>query len=146
MDIAYNNNEGKKFYQEVNIVITDMEGNIRSNEQDILQKWSKYYEMHFELQDEMDNDSGEEWAMHVQTAEPYAETPNDVYKEMAVGKLKNGKATGHDQIQPELIKEGGREIKKLTLKIWEDEFILQDWKYGIIRPIHKKGAMMKFDN
>jgi hypothetical protein len=83
-----------------------MEGNIISNEQDILQKWSKYYEMHFELQDEMDNDSGEEWTMHVQTAEPYAESPNDVYREMAVSKLKNGKATGQDQIQPELIKEG----------------------------------------
>jgi hypothetical protein len=34
--------------------------------------------MHFELQDEMDNDNGGEWTMHVQTAETYAETPNDV--------------------------------------------------------------------
>jgi len=79
------------------------------------------------LQDEMDNDSGEEWTMHIQTAEPYAETPNYVYTEMTASDLKNEKATGHDQIQPELIKNGGREIKtviyKLTLKIWEDEII-----------------------
>jgi hypothetical protein len=100
--------------------------------------------MHFELQDEMDNDTGKEWTMHVQTAEPYAETPNDVYTEMAVSEMKNGKANGHDQIQPELIKKGEREIKtviyKLTLKIWEDEIIRQDWKYGIIQPTAKKGG------
>jgi hypothetical protein len=111
-----------------------MEGNIISNKEEVLQKWSKYYEMHFELQDEMENDSAEEWTMHAQTAEPYAETPNNVYTEMAASKLKNEKANGHDQIQPELIKVGGREKKviyKLTLKIWEDEIILQDWQYGI---------------
>ena len=36
--------------------------------------------------------------MCVQTAEPYVEPPNDVVIEMAVSKLRNGKATGHDQI------------------------------------------------
>jgi hypothetical protein len=71
---------------------------------------------------------------------------------MAVSKLKYGKATKHDQILPKLIKEGGKEIKKLlviyklTLKIWEDEFIPQDWKYGVIRPILKKGDMIRCDN
>ena len=69
--------------------------------------------MHFELQDEMDNDSAEEWKMRVQTAELYDGTPNDGYTEMAVSIWKNGKATGHDQIQPELIKEGGRETMKV---------------------------------
>ena len=78
----------------------------------------------------------------VQTAEPYAEPPNDVDFEMAVSKLKNGKATGHDQILAELIKKGGKEFKKviyeLILQIWEEE-IPQEWKYGISFPVHKKG-------
>jgi hypothetical protein len=69
---------------------------------------------------------------------------------MAVSKLKNGKATGHDRIQPKLIKEGGGQIKKviykLTLKIWAYQIILQDWKYGIIHPIPKKGDVMNCDN
>ena len=47
----------------------------------------------------------------VQTAEPNVEPPNDVDIEMAVSKLRNGKATGHDQIPAKLIKEGGKELK-----------------------------------
>jgi hypothetical protein len=87
MDIAYNNNESKKFYQEVTsrrkgfkpqiLLIIDMEGNIMSNKEKVLQRWSIYYEMYFELQNETDNDIGEEWTIHVQSAEPHAEPPND---------------------------------------------------------------------
>lgn len=65
-----------------------MEGNITTNKEKVLQRWSKYYEMYFELQDETDNDSGEEWTMHIQSAEPYAEPQNDVRTETAVSKLK----------------------------------------------------------
>jgi hypothetical protein len=61
--------------------------------------------------------------MCIQTAEPYVEPPNDIDTEMAGGKLKNGKATGHDPIPAISIKEGGKELKKaiyeLFLKIWK---------------------------
>jgi hypothetical protein len=44
---------------------------------------------------------------------------------MAISKLKNGKATGHDQIPAELIEEGGKGLKKviyeLISNIWEAE-------------------------
>jgi hypothetical protein len=43
--------------------------------------------------------------MCVQAAEPYVEPPNDVDIEMAVSKLKNGKATGYDQILAKMTKE-----------------------------------------
>jgi hypothetical protein len=59
----------------------------------------------------MDKDSGEELTMCVQTAEPCGEPPNDGDVEIAVSKLKNGKATGHDLIPAELIKEGEKELK-----------------------------------
>jgi hypothetical protein len=74
--------------------------------------------------------------MCVQTVESYTEPPGDTDIDMSVSKLKNGKAPGHDQIPAELIKEGGTELKKviyeLVLKIWEEEIIPQEWKYGII--------------
>jgi hypothetical protein len=47
--------------------------------------------------------------MCVQAAEPYVEPPSDVDILMAISKLKNGKATGYDQILPRMIKEGGRD-------------------------------------
>jgi hypothetical protein len=57
--------------------------------------------------------------------------------------LKNGKATGHDQILAELIKKGGKDLKnviyELILQIWEEEIISQDWKYSISFPVHRTG-------
>jgi hypothetical protein len=64
--------------------------------------------------------------------------------------MKNGKATGHGQILTELIKEGGKGLKKViykhTLKIWEEKIIPQEWKYGIKSPVHKKGDVTISDN
>ena len=116
METAYNKNEAKKFYQEVNSIrkglklqilpITDREVNTVSNKEEVLQSQSEYDEQHFDLQYETGNDSGEDWAMCVPTAEPYVEPTNDVDTEMAICKLKNRKATGYDQIPAKLIEEG----------------------------------------
>jgi Reverse transcriptase (RNA-dependent DNA polymerase). len=83
--------------------------------------------------------------MCVQTAEPYIEPPNDVDIETAISEMKNGKATGRDQIVAKLIEEGGKELKvidELILKILEEQIIPHEWKYGIICPICKKEDVM----
>jgi hypothetical protein len=49
--------------------------------------------------------------MCVQTTKLDVELPNDVDTETAISKLKN--KTGHDQILAELIKEGGKPLKKV---------------------------------
>jgi hypothetical protein len=41
--------------------------------------------------------------MYEQGAEPYVEPANGVDIEMRISKLKNGKATGHDQSMPKMI-------------------------------------------
>jgi hypothetical protein len=65
---------------------------------------------------------------------------------MILSKLKNGKATGHNQISPKLIKEGGKDPKKviykIIFKIREQEIITQEWKYGIMCKIHKGDVLM----
>jgi hypothetical protein len=53
----------------------------------VLQRWSEYYDKNFELQDGADSSSGEEWTMCIQTAKPYAGTPNDVNMELEISKL-----------------------------------------------------------
>jgi len=50
------------------------------------------------------------------TAEPYVELANDIDIEMAVRKLRDGKATGHDEIPATLIKDRGKELKKVIHK------------------------------
>jgi len=59
IEISYNNSEAKNFYQEVNSVVKEFklqtllfrgkESNIVSNIEKVLQRWSEYYEKHFEL-------------------------------------------------------------------------------------------------
>jgi hypothetical protein len=66
--------------------------------------------------------------MYVRTAE----TPKDVDIEREISKFKNWKATGHDKIPAELVKERGKELRKiiyeLISKIWKEEIIWHEWK------------------
>ena len=92
MEIAYNNNEANKFYQEVKSIrkrftdITKQRGNTVSNKGKVLQRWSEYFEKHFESEDGLDGDSGVVQTICIQTAEPH-----DVESEIAISKLKHGK-------------------------------------------------------
>ena len=65
VEIAYDNNEGKKFNQEMNsirkgikpqtLLIRDREGNIVSNKEKIMQRWSEYMRsiMNFKMEQTM---------------------------------------------------------------------------------------------
>ena len=55
--------------------------------------------------------------MCLQTAEIYLEPPNEVDVETARSKFKNRKATGHDQISAELVKERGKELKEFIYEL-----------------------------
>jgi hypothetical protein len=73
--------------------------------------------MHFELEGGTDSDSGQEWIMWVKTAETSVEPPSSVAIEMAISKLINRKEIGHDQILPKMIKESGKELKKVIYEL-----------------------------
>jgi len=98
-------------------MIRDKEGNVVSDKENILQRWSEYNKKHFELQDGKYNDSGKKLKMSIQTAEPYVEQPKDADPEMAINKFKNGKTTGHDPTPAALINEGGKELKKVIYEL-----------------------------
>ena len=67
----------KKGFNPQTLLIINKEGCVVSNKEKVLQMWSEYYEKHFELQDGMDNDSGEEWTRSIQTPEQYVEPKNE---------------------------------------------------------------------
>jgi len=70
-----------------------------------------------ELEDGTASDSGEEWIMWVKTAELSVEPPNNVAIEIAISKLINRKATGHDQIPAKFLKESAKELKKVIYEL-----------------------------
>jgi len=76
--------------------------------------------------------------------------PSDFKVELAIGKLKNHKSPGIDQIPGELIKAGGRTIccaiHKLIIYIWNKEELPEEWKESIIVPIYTKGDKTDCNN
>ena len=60
-----------------------------------------------------------------------------------ISRLKNGKAAGVDGIVNEIIKHGGEQVHVAMWQLidicFEEESTPEDWKKGMIFPIHKEG-------
>ena len=86
----------------------------------------------------------------IHTIEILVPEPSAFEVELAIGKLKNHKSPGIDQIPAELIKAGGRRIccaiHKLIISIWNKEELPEDWKESIIVRIYKKGDKTDCNN
>ena len=68
----------------------------------------------------------------IHTVEPLVPEPSAFEVELAIGKLKNHKSSGTDQIPVELIKAGGRTIccaiHKLIISVWNKEELPEEWR------------------
>lgn len=66
----------------------------------------------------------------------------------AISTLKNGKATGPDEITAEAIKANIETsvsiLYKLIKKIWEEESFPEEWKPGILMRLTKKGDLSEY--
>jgi len=63
--------------------------------------------------------------------------------------LKAGKAAGCDEIRPEILKalnQGVLWLSHVCKMAWCSGSALKGWKYGVIIPIHKKGARSECSN
>ena len=70
--------------------------------------------------------------------------------EKVVGKLRNGKAAGQDEVVAELLKYG-REVvidwlTEVIQQVWQSGNIPQEWKDATLIPVHKKRARNECDN
>jgi hypothetical protein len=70
--------------------------------------------------------------------------PEKIDVEIAIKRIRNGKAGGGDGIAPEMMKYGGKEmiewLTDLFKQIWREEKVPVEWtKENILIPIHKKG-------
>ena len=70
--------------------------------------------------------------------------------EVAVRKLKNGKAPGSDEIVAELVKNGGQVMVdwlwELLREVWRTKGVPQEWKNAILIPLHKKRSRKDCNN
>lgn len=148
IDENFGAGNSKAFYKSVKNVTTrftprsnvcyDKNGETISDESLVLKRWAEYFEV---LLNNPNHQVQEEFV----TIEPIneAEQPDIEEIDLAIGKLKNGKSGGTDDLTAELFKNGGdtlkNEILDVIIDIWKNETLPKDWETGIIFPIHKKG-------
>ncbi|KAI5739984.1 hypothetical protein M8J77_025899 [Diaphorina citri] len=124
--------------------ILNNEGVLKTENEDILEEWRKYYETAFkEEQRETVNEPNE----REDTGEVTSITSREL--ENAIRSIKCGKAAGSDDIYPEYIKYGGEKLKHILLclfqQCWKENKIPKEWEENII-PLHKKGNTNKCEN
>jgi hypothetical protein len=143
-------NETRKFFegikntrqQEINTpkLVKGSDGNIISQTEQVLNRWREYFCDTLNL-----SDSPAEQVLIEEIINDNQTVDTPSYNEICyiINNLKTNKAAGSDNIPPELIKNGGRTLRKalhrLTLNIWDNEQLPDQWNEGIICPIFKKG-------
>jgi hypothetical protein len=117
-------NEIKKGYQPRINIITDENGNLLADLQNVLNRWKHFFNQVLNVHGVHDVRQ-----MDIHTAEPLVSEPSLVLVEIAIGKLKSYKSPGTDQIPAELIKAQGEtlysEIHRLICSIWNKEELPQ---------------------
>lgn len=153
---AKGRNDSRQFYQKINNVrnefkprITmcrDKSGNIINDKAGILGRWAEHFE-------DLLNQTTEpevEQAIQIGESETPQETPSLEETKKAIKRLKNNKSPGSDSLPSELFKYGGdalvAEIHMLMVKVWNLEVMPQEWKIGLICPLHKKGSQLECAN
>jgi hypothetical protein len=119
-------NEFKKGYQPRINIIKDKNGNLLANPQNVLNRRKNFFNQVLNVRAVHDVRQ-----MGIHMAEPLVPEPSLVEGEIAIGKLKNYKSPGTDQILARMIKAG---VKHYILK-YTDLFVL----YGIRRNGHSIG-------
>ena len=144
-DLYRGTNDFKKGYQPRNVIVKDEKGELVADRHSIMARWRKYFSQLLNVHEDNDVRQAE-----IHTVEPLVPEPSAFQVELAIGKLKNHKSPGTDQIPAELIKAGGRTIccaiHKLIISIWNKEELLEEWKESIIEPIYKKEDKIDCNN
>ena len=122
-------NNFKKGYQPTTIIVNDKKGELVADRHSIMARWRNYFSQLLNVHE--DNDVRQ---VEINTVEPLVPEPSAFEVELAIGKLKNHKSPGTDQIRAELIKVGVRTIccaiHKLIIFIWNKEELPEEWNHS----------------
>jgi len=129
-------NDFKKGYQPRTIIVKDKKGEFVADPHSIMARWRNYFSQLLNVNEYNDVRQAE-----IHTVKPLVPEPSAFEVELAIGKLKNYKSPGTDQIPAEFIKVRGRTIRcaihKLIISVWNKEELPEEWKESIIVPIYK---------
>ena len=157
--MASKSNNMREVHQKKNILIgksskratqiRDSSGNVIKDEASRLQKWAEYFEglLNAEEPEELIDFSSYTPTEEIDISQG---PPSRDELDKAISLLKRNKASGIDNISPELLKVGGNNIREWLLRIcriiWHKELTPSEWGKGIILPLPKKGDLSYCNN
>lgn len=132
----------KKEYNMINI--KDKDGKIITDEDKIMERWRQHFSELTKTNTvilEEEDDINDKQEIELIKKEEMLE---------AIRKLKLGKASGRDNIQPEMIKymgeEGTKKLTEIMNEAIKSKKVPKEWNSGIILPIYKNGDKRECNN
>ena len=127
--------------------ILDEKGQTIRNPEETLARWQRHFAEVLNVQKKAAEEVVSELEDH-----SHGETDEVSREEVAkaVGKLRNGKVAGQDEVVAELLKYGGEVVidwlTEVIQQVWRSGKIPQEWKDATLIPVHKKRARNECDN
>lgn len=122
--------------------VRDKHNQLKTNITEILEVWREYYEEKY-MGEETEGIEREGIIEQIAANDNHMEEIRSEELEEAISRIKVGKASGADKIDPEMIKWIGKEGKKWLLEIireaWRTNKMPREWEDNLLIPIHKKG-------
>ena len=120
--------------------IKNKQGKVLHDRGEVLERWKEYFEDLLKTNSTATK-KGTYSTQNTQNTNEESITMEEV--EDALKSIKTGKAPGHDEITPDMLKhlskEGVNALHYIYTKAWEGKQIPRDWEIGVITPIFKKG-------
>ena len=152
MEELYQANDTRKFYEKLNSsrkgyvpqadMCRDLDDNLLTDECEVIERWKQYFDEHLNG-DAAESEDGMAVDLSARAEDNRITAPDLQEVEEEIGRLKNNKAAGADQLPSELLKYGGEALARalhwVIAKIWEEERVPEEWMEGIVCPVYKKG-------
>ncbi|XP_062710555.1 uncharacterized protein LOC134288750 [Aedes albopictus] len=162
MELLCRSQETRKFYQKLNAsrngfvpraeICRDEDGGLLTDGREVIERWKQYFDQHLNGVENVGTGAHGNGRNDDASAAEDGNEPTPTLREVkdAIHQLKTNKAADKDGIAAELIKMGPERLAtclhRLIVRIWETEQLPEEWKEGVICPIHKKGDHLECEN
>lgn len=127
--------------------LTDDSERLITNAEEIKETWKQYFDQLLNVGADVED---REVELDERAEEEDENGPTWLEVEVALKKMKNGKAAGVDELVIEMVKAGGpvaiHWLYRVIRVVWKERKIPTDWEKGMIVPIYKKGDRKKCGN
>ncbi|XP_062717045.1 uncharacterized protein LOC134292171 [Aedes albopictus] len=162
MELLCRSQETRKFYQKLNAsrngfvpraeICRDKDGGLLTDGREVIERWKQHFDQHLNGVENVGTGAHGNGKNDDASAAEDGNEPTPTLREVkdVIHQLKTNKAAGKDGIAAELIKMGPEKLAtclhRLIVRIWETEQLPEEWKEGVICPIHKKGDHLECEN